>query len=467
MSELTEYIKVLSEAIAVKNEWLEKFELPKLKESLRVFQSSYSALYAAFLKKGLINEDPYKQEAKVGEIIVPDVDAFPENEATEKLTIRFASFDIQLDFLVNFYQFSIDFLTLDRIKSIYGLIKFINWTHLSPSSDSINTRYTAMFIQKIRIGLDPLSLNLISESTTNLIKSTAIITASLKTITDFNKEAYKLMVRTAITSTFPEGEIPNLTQIKKKFIKTLANKPFYPEFIEDIIREDYTKDGKNLRDEILNALKIIDKDKKDKKEKNAISLKSILIEGVQSFGSIATVLTEIGVKLDENEMLLTNKRKSFAEKLKRIINQVINREPEPSIYELQYTDLATGGIIREKVNYANFRSDVEKRVKNLIHLGESRGAVAAKLEALPEDQLIGFLDRNIQDIQNLYKTLTALDEYFKANVDKDDRFKIKGIKPELSTIKNAMVRANQKRHDYNAQKEETEQFKKLGIDVDE
>jgi hypothetical protein len=37
---------------------------------------------------------------------------------------------------------------------------------------------------------------------------------------------------------------------------------------------------------------------------------------------------------------------------------------------------------------------------------------------------------------------------------------MRGIKPELSAIKNGIVKANQKRHEYIAQKEEVEQMKR-------
>ena len=86
-----------------------------------------------------------------------------------------------------------------------------------------------------------------------------------------------------------------------------------------------------------------------------------------------------------------------------------------------------------------------------------------KLEAMQEEQLVGFLERNIKELQTLHKVLSALDEFFKAEVDKDDRDKVKGIKPELSTVKNALVKANAKRHEYNAQKEEEEQLRRLGV----
>ena len=59
--------------------------------------------------------------------------------------------------------------------------------------------------------------------------------------------------------------------------------------------------------------------------------------------------------------------------------------------------------------------------------------------------------------------MEALDTYFKTEVPRE---KVKGIKIELSSIKNSIVKANQKKHEYVAKKEEYDQFKKLGIDPD-
>jgi hypothetical protein len=73
------------------------------------------------------------------------------------------------------------------------------------------------------------------------------------------------------------------------------------------------------------------------------------------------------------------------------------------------------------------------------------------------------LEKNIRETQMMHKTLTALDEYFKTSADRDVRERIKGIKPELGTIKNVIIRANAKRHEYGAQKEEEEQLKRLGV----
>ena len=150
------------------------------------------------------------------------------------------------------------------------------------------------------------------------------------------------------------------------------------------------------------------------------------------------------------------------EKFKRLMQQMLNKEPDPIIYDVEYMDPVKGIPVRERVNFNSFRNDLERKVRTLTPMA-SRGSASSKLEAMQEEQLVGFLERNIREIQSLHKILGALDDFFKAGVDRADRDRIKGIKPELATIKNAIVRANSKRHEYSAQKEEEEQLKRLGV----
>ena len=93
----------------------------------------------------------------------------------------------------------------------------------------------------------------------------------------------------------------------------------------------------------------------------------------------------------------------------------------------------------------------------------ANGAVMAKLKAMNEEQCTAYLERTIRDVQNYLRILTALDDYFKTNVTQHERSRIKGIKPELASIKNCVVKANQLRAEYTAAKEEEEQMKRMGI----
>jgi hypothetical protein len=461
MGAMSDYQQALSQVLDARREWLEKTELSRFKEEFRIFHTAFEALYNLFLKKGLINEDPYKNEAKMGgEIEVPETGALAETDRKDQLSLRLSNFDNQLDFLVNFYQFSLDFLSLERLKRILALIKYVDWVHLSDSTASPNTRAVGELIVQAKTGTDSLSLSLIGESLTNLTKATGSILTYLKELSDFDREAYKLEIRNNITAEMPAGEAPGLAQIKKKFAALMPGKPFYPDLIEEVLKEDYSKAGAGLREHILKQLAV--PENKPKSVKPAVSFKSILIEGLNAVGSTALTFTEIGPKLDENSNFLESRKHGFWKTIRQIIQQITKKEPEPLIYEVEYLDPIKGIPVKEEVNYINFRNDMDRKTRILMTLG-SRGAAAARLEAMDEIQLMSLLEKNIREVQSLHKILAALDEFFKAVVGKEDREKIKGIKPELATVKNAIVKANQKRHEFSAQKEEEEQLKRLGI----
>jgi hypothetical protein len=315
-------------------------------------------------------------------------------------------------------------------------------------------------ILQAKTGTDSLSLSIVGESLTNLTKATGNILKYLKELSDFDREVYKLEIRNNITAEMPAADAPGLPQIKKKFAAVMQGKPFYPDLIEEILKEDYSRAGAGLRENILKQLAV--PENKPKIVQPTVSFKSILIEGLNAIGSTAATFTEIGPKLDENKDFLENRKHGFWDTLRHIIQQITKKEPDPLIYEVEYLDPIKGIPVKEEVNFTNFRVDMDRKTRILMTLG-SRGAAAARLEAMEEAQLMGLLEKNIREVQTLHKILSALDEFFKTEVEKEDREKVKGVKPELATIKNAIVKANQKRHEFSAQKEEEEQLKRLGI----
>jgi hypothetical protein len=281
----------------------------------------------------------------------------------------------------------------------------------------------------------------------------------LKTLTEYRKELYKLELRD-VTGGLSKSDAANVAHIKKAFAQAKAGTPFYPDLAEEVIKEDTSGEGPALREEVLKKPRVADN--KPKTVKAQVSFKSILVEGIQTLGGTAATFTDIAGKMDENEIILESKKKSFLQKLKKLMQQVFNKEPEPIVYEVEYMDPVKAIKVQERINFSAFRGDLDRKIRTLAPMS-SRGSAGSKLEAMQEEQLIGFLERNVREIQSMHKTLTALDEFFKTEVDKEDREKIKGIKPELGTLKNAILRANSKRHEYSAQKEEEEQLKRLGV----
>ena len=459
-SNITNYINALQQVLSDRKNWLEISELGKLKENLRIFHTAFSTLYSVYLKKKLIDEDPYKQETKITELIVPDTSAFQDMKRIEQLSIRLSNYDNQLDFLINFYQLGMDFLNLDQLKRIVGIVRYVDWLNLTPDSQSIMTKATAELTAQAKSGVDTFTLSIIAESVNKLSKMTAVIMAALKDLNIFFRESYKLSVREKVTQAMPSNGVDS-ESIRKKMPQAMPGSPFYKELIEELIKEDYSPSGEDLRDTVLNNLRV--PVEKPKAVKPALNYKDILMNGIQVIGGASSPLLEISSKLDENQSVLDNKKKGFIQTIKELIRQITNAEPEEIIYNVEYFDDKKGAMTREKVHFRQFMEDMGKKTKILASF--VKGSAYNKLATMTEDQIIGYLERNIRETQNMHKTLNALDDFFKENADKEDRDKIKGIKPELSALKNTIIKANQLRHEYSAQKEEEEQMKRLGVKV--
>jgi len=457
-TEQVNYTEALQQVLIARKDWLEKEELGKLKDDLRSFHTSFASLYNIYLKKKLIDEDPYKQETKISELEVPETSAFVEAKRIEQLSIRLSNYDSQLDFLVNFYQLSIDFLNLDRIKRIVGLVRYVDWVALSPDSQSVMTKAVAELSLQSKSGVDTITLSIIGESLSRLAKTTGTIMSILKDLSAYYREYYKLELRQKVTQSMQANEA-SMDNIRKKMQSAMPGSPYYKELIDELIKEDYTKAGADMRQAILNSLKVAEE--KPKAAKAAVNFKNILLDGIQVIGGAGACLVEIGTKLDENQVVMESHKKSLLEAIKQLIRQITNAEPEEVIYIVEYLDTAKGVPVKEKVLFHQLRDEMNKKAKILNSF--VRGPAYQKLSAMAEDQIIGYLERNIKDVQTYHRTLSALDEFFKARVDADDRNKIKGIKPELSTLKNSIVRANQLRHEYSASKEEEDQLRRLGI----
>jgi hypothetical protein len=454
------YTEMLQEVLLARKDWLEKSELVRLKDELRMFQISFASLYNIYLKKKSIDEDPYKQDTKINEIEVPDTEPFQEAKRIEQLSIRLSNFDNQLDFLVNFYLLSVDFLNLDRIKRIVGLLRYIDWVTFSPDSQSIMTKSVAELTAHAKAGVDTLTLSIIGESLNKLSKTTATSMNILKDLNIYYRENYKLSVRQNVTQKMSANEA-TMENIRKKIHSEMPGSPFYKELIDELIKEDYTSAGVDLRDTILNALRIVEA--KQKTVKAVINFKNILLDGIIVIGGASGSFSEIISKLHENQAVMDNRKKTFLESIKELIRQITNAEPEEVFYSVESLDVTKGVPVKERVNFHQFMDDIEKKTKILASF--VRGPAYTKLSAMTEEQIISYLEKNVNDVKNYHKTLTSLDEFFKANVQVEDRGKIKGIKPELSALKNTYIKANQLRYEYSAQKEAEEQMKRLGANM--
>ena len=110
-----------------------------------------------------------------------------------------------------------------------------------------------------------------------------------------------------------------------------------------------------------------------------------------------------------------------------------------------------------------FISNIEKKANFFGILINKSSPEFKKLSSYQEHDILDYLNKQVTENQEILTLLDAADEYFKNNVVSMDRSKIKGLKMDLVTIKNIMVKTIQKRGEYLSYIEEQEQMRKLGI----
>jgi hypothetical protein len=253
-----------------------------------------------------------------------------------------------------------------------------------------------------------------------------------------------------------------LKQIKKAFPSAMPKKPFYPELAGEIIDEDYGPNETNLKAAIIQRFTI--KETKQKAVQQQISFTKMILDSIRTLAPAARYLEEAVQKLVENASVLQNRKLGFLEKFKNWISQLSNKQNESSVYEVEYFDSATSTTKHETIQFDSFITEVQKRVRTFNGVSVKGGPMYKRMEKANEEMLFTFLEKQISDLNIIYRRLQGLDTFFKNTVPREQRANIKGIKIELTAIKNSIAQTLQKKHEYIARKEEYGQMKKLGIE---
>ncbi len=467
-----EYERILEEKLLAKAETLDRVELPKLKEAFKLFQTAFQGIHTVLLRKGVIQKDPYKFDLKISEVQTPPESPFAESEKNEQISVRLSQFDSYLDFLNGYYQFSVDFLTMGRVKRLINFTKYFNFLQFSETSNQLNTRCFAEVVGLVRKGTDPLSTGILGEGLLSLEKTSREIFQILKSLTLYHKERYKLDIRQLALAGLTldrERVITHrdeaLRNIKRKFSETMGDRPFYPELVEEVLAEDYSSDGPNLRDDILAQLQVKEEKKADSAQTR--NFKAIVLDGARVLAGAGYQLEEAIRKLRENSILLENQNRTFLGQMRKMVRRLFNPAEDNVVYQVEYSDPITAEHRREEIDFTRLSEEVARRARVLSSMMARNSQSWQRLASAPEEQAYSFLVKGLEDLQRYYRRLSALDEHFKNEItDPEAKPRIRGIKVELATLKTSIIKANQKKHEYVAQKEEIEQMRRLGIRAD-
>jgi hypothetical protein len=469
MEENQKWLEKLQNALSAKQESIETRDLPALKRHFSLYKSYFEGIYNILLKKSLIQEDPYKYDEKITDVTTPPEKDFLESEKHSQMSQRLASYHSNLDFLNSYYQFSLDFLDLGRIKRILSFIDYINWTHLSGPDTNIVSRTLDEFVAKINLGTDSMSSQLLLESFTQLDQVTKQIKLILRDMTSYHREAYKLEVRKRIISHLEAGSAGQengLQAVRQVFPNYMEGRAFYPELVQEVLDEDFSPQGDELKQGVLRKLAI--RQAASKRKSRKVPHKEILLKAVRLMATSGFQLEDVVNKMTDNHLALESRKLNLGGKLRKFFRKLIGRSEENKLYEIAYFDVTTSSNRTESIQYSTFMQDLRKKAKLFTTLANQSSAATQKLVAASEETILQFLNKNISSLQTLHRRLIGFNDYFKNEIpkDKDSRGKFRGLRVELSAVKNSIIKANQAKHEYVTVKEEQDQMKRLGMTQD-
>ncbi|MFW5729614.1 MAG: hypothetical protein ACOCYG_08110 [Spirochaetota bacterium] len=468
MGEDAGYTEQLAEALQKRRGHLTEKVLPQLKEAFRTFHTTYQGLFNILQRKGLVAEDPYKGDQKVADVAPPSDEPFMDSERDHEMSVRLSAFDNQLDYLTNYFEFSLDHIDLRRVKDLVGLANYIKWNNLSEASPKYTTRTVAEFAGKLRAEADPLSVNLLKDSVEQLTKMQQTILKLLKQVAEFKREEYKLFLREEVIPQVglnPQNAVQNREQslraVKKAYVAGNLEAPFFHELAGEVLDEDYSPDGAVLREQVLKSLQV--KEQKRKKVSRQDELRPLIMDAVRTTAGVSRNLEQTVEKITDNVTILENRRKSFSERFREWIDRLVNREQPARVFDVEYLDEATSTAHTERIVFDSFREDILKKARLYGALLNKMTNAARKLENASEDQLFAFLQKNLEELLVAHRQLQSLDTHIRSETPREQRNSLRGINTELAALKETIIRANKKKHAYVAKKEEQEQFRKLGI----
>ncbi|AIN94745.1 hypothetical protein H0R90_06090 [Treponema putidum] len=460
------FVEELSVVLETKRNEFNTKILPKVQENYNIQISALHAIRSTLLKKRVIHDDPYKYDSKMTEVEIPSKENFADSEKASVIGTRLAHYETMLDFVNNYYQFNTDFLTPKRISILLELNSTFIWSDFTNTSTHTNTRAIADIINNLFKGPDQLSNSLLRDSVAHMGKSEVYINTQLKSLSFFHREEYKLLMRREIMPSVKvsKADCSNpaniLREIKKIFSIKMKKKPFYTDLIVEIIREDYGEDSSILQQEILSKLEI--KEKQDSFSPQKVNNRPILISGLKILSNSAPHLKAALEKIKSNQEMVYKAENTVFKKLAQIFRQILKLDPPEKHITIIITDTINQNTKKQTINYSVFEKEVLQKISLFQSILMPNSAVNQKIKTMPDELLFKSLTKYISDSNEILKQLGGLDEFYK-NVKPELRSKIRGIKIEITTITNSIIKANQYRAEYQALSDEVNQMKKLGV----
>ena len=459
----------LQAALSKKQEWYNSESLQELLNEYRLMHTCVKNLYECFVKKSLIQPDPYRLDKKISEIVVPESSPFSESEIPKVFGARFSDYETMLDFICTYFRFSTENFSIQSVKKLLDLNKVFDWEDLSMNSSRMNTRALAMTINNAKTNSPNVVQSMINDSVAKCTQSSVVISKMLNELGVFLRELFKGGLRKDLfehpdfdKAKAAESAEAEQAEIRRLYTKVTGKKTMYTDLIAEIVEEDHGPDKERKQAAVLDRLTIKGTSKVEKKKAAGPDTKEMLMQAIMALGAMSPTLTQLHAKLGENFTLLYQKKNTFFNKLMAALRKVFHIAEKERVCNLPVKDAKTGTERIQKINVNDFLTDLSRKERVYNGIG-MKGNEYQKINASNEDAILAFVNKQISEVQSIFVIINSLDAYFKKEVDTEFKVKVKGMQIELSALRNSIINANKKRGEYASFKEEHAQMQKLGL----
>jgi len=241
----------------------------------------------------------------------------------------------------------------------------------------------------------------------------------------------------------------------------MGKKSFYTELIEELVQEEVGPDKETRRQVLMNKFNVAAQ--KTEKKVSEVNTKDILLNSVRALGGFSPQFDVIVQKISENHILLQNEHSGAWNKLILACRKVFGLTEKSIEYRIKVIQPLSQIEKSEQLDYSTFIDSLTHRSRLYAAVSVKTSSAYQKIEEQSDDAILEYVQRKINECQSLCVTLVGLDEFFKTEVAAEKRTKVKGLSMELTSIKNTLVKVNQRKAEYVSLLAEQEQMKKLGI----
>lgn len=432
--------------------------LPGIKAAVPEFKEVFETLTTSLFNANLLEKDIYKSSSVMHELKLPSDEPIESEKKEAEFSFRLYEYLRQLGFLKESFDFSSDSISMKETDDLKKFFEYINWSRLSPASASPVESILGEIEHSVNSGDNSILKGIIRDSRSRLSDIQHRILNCLEDTEIYLREKYKLDIRSRIMSAMeidPDLAINKPEEILlliKKHQKSETGATYLnSELTKEILREDYSENSAQLRNETLERIKrnnsAVEKMEKpggDSREENAAAL---LHEGLRILSAAGPSLVDVSLKIIHNYDVINKVNRGM---LYRLWCFLTGRRPKQ---ESRRIDVVLFNEEDEtsrklKIDIDKLSEELSATGYRLVLTGNRNSKTYLNILKLPESAIEKMLIKHLKTIRIFLSKLPALDLYMKNNSSNAMKAEMKGFKLDLNDIHSCLNKANKRLLEY-------------------